>query len=185
MQYSPSVKIFFPEEINYPSLPDDLIEVADEDFQAAMTRPHLSSLDVVGGKMVIRAPGSAQLLAQAKAEQASKMTEACRAAMTGGFPSSALGGAHTYPSAATDQANLNACVIASLLSAAKADWRISFWCADPRGHWALINHTAKQIQQVHADWLTAHQGHQARNQQLQAEIAKAKTVEAVQAIAWD
>jgi len=183
MRYSKSIGTFFPEEIKYPKLPDDLIKVSNKDYQAAMKRHPLATMDVVKGKLVIRAPAAAELLATAKAAQASKISEACRMAMIAGFSSSALGGVHTYPSAATDQANLNACAIASMLAA--KDWRTSFWCADPRGHWALLHHTATQIQQVHADWLTAHQGHQARNQQLQAEIAKAKTVEAVQAIAWD
>ena len=59
-------------------------------------------------------------LADAQATQTSLLSAACAAAIVAGFQSSALGVPYTYPSKATDQANLSASVISALLAAAAA-----------------------------------------------------------------
>jgi hypothetical protein len=43
MRYSPEQKIFFPEEINYPNLPGDVITVSETDFHSAINRPARAS----------------------------------------------------------------------------------------------------------------------------------------------
>ncbi|MFO0447955.1 MAG: hypothetical protein ACK52I_04575, partial [Pseudomonadota bacterium] len=38
MRYSPSLKGFFPETINYPNLPQDLVTISDADYQLVMQK---------------------------------------------------------------------------------------------------------------------------------------------------
>jgi hypothetical protein len=52
-------------------------------------------------------PVVAGTLEQAKATQTAAIRKACRAAMSGGFQSAALGTIHTYPTEPMDQINLN------------------------------------------------------------------------------
>lgn len=53
MQYSKTTGCFYPQDISYRELPDDLTEVSDADFQAAMARSPNETLDVANGKIVI------------------------------------------------------------------------------------------------------------------------------------
>ena len=62
IQYSPSTGNFYPDEIDYSSLPDDLIEVDDDDFTAAMGRPAGHAFQFVDGQLVITAPTPTPLL---------------------------------------------------------------------------------------------------------------------------
>ncbi len=126
----------------------------------------------------------AMSLVQAISAQTNMLTQAAQVAMTGGFTSSALGSAYTYPSALTDQINLSASVTASLLPNLPSTWTTEFSCADSIGTWADRPHTAAQIQQVGVDaktWIT-NQRNQLKT--LLAQVAAATTVAAVQAISW-
>ncbi|MEW9585523.1 hypothetical protein [Paraburkholderia sp. DGU8] len=129
-------------------------------------------------------PSTAELLDDAKASQTAIVSQACQDAIVAGFSSSALGSAHTYPAKSTDQQNLNASVVASILPGVAADWTTPFWCADGSGTWAYVMHTAAQIQQVGQDGKAAILACLTKNQQLASEIDAATTVEAVQAIQW-
>lgn len=130
------------------------------------------------------APTAAQLLAQAQAAQIGAITQACAASITIGFASSALGAAHTYPSGLTDQANLAANVVSSLLPGLPSTWTTPQLCCDANGVWAYVAHTAAQIQQVGSDGKAAILGYLTKKASLQAEIEAATTVSAVQAIVW-
>jgi hypothetical protein len=126
----------------------------------------------------------AAALAAAKASQTAVVSAACQSAIVAGFSSSALGTAHTYPAKPTDQQNLNASVVASILPGVAADWTTPFWCADGSGAWAYVMHTAAQIQQVGQDGKAAILACLTKNQQLAMQIDAATTVEAVKAITW-
>lgn len=132
----------------------------------------------------VPAPTAAQLLAQAQAAQIGIITQACAAAITSGFSSSALGSAHTYPSGLTDQANLAANVVSSLLPGLPSTWTTPQICCDANGVWAYVAHTAAQIHQVGSDGKAAILGYLTKKASLQAEIEAATTVSAVQAITW-
>ena len=132
---------------------------------------------------IVSAPAT-QLLAQAQAAQIAIITQACAGAITGGFSSSALGSAHTYPSGLTDQANLAANVVSSLLPGLPSTWTTPQICSDANGVWAYVAHTAAQIQQVGSDGKAAILASLAKKASLQAEIEAATTVAAVQAIVW-
>ncbi len=137
----------------------------------------------LSGGAIVAAP-AAQLLAQAQAAQISAITQACAAAITSGFASSALGSAHTYPSGLTDQANLAANVLSSLLPGLPSTWTTPQLCCDPEGVWAYREHTAAQIQQVGADWRSFSSSCLLKKKALEDKIKLAKTVGKVQSLAW-
>jgi hypothetical protein len=131
------------------------------------------------------APASpAPSLAQAQATQAAIIKAACQAQIVSGFTSLALGSAHTYPSQMTDQQNLTASVLASLLPNLAAGWTTPFWCQNSSGTWAQVQHTAAQIQQVGLDGKTAVTNAITKSADLQAQIQAATSVAQVQAIVW-
>lgn len=112
-------------------------------------------------------------LAQAQASQAAMIKEACAAAITAGFSSSALGSAHNYGSQTTDQANIDrACVGGGGL-----------WCING-GAWSLVTHTASQAQVARADLWAHIQASQTKYAGLLGQISGATTVSAVQAVSW-
>lgn len=132
---------------------------------------------------IVSAPAT-QLLAQAQAAQIAIITQACAGAITGGFSSSALGSAHTYPSQPNDQSNLIGAATASQSPTLPAGWTCNFWCADSTGAWALRAHTAAQIQQVLADGVAAREALSTKLAALVAQVEAATTVAAVQSIVW-
>jgi hypothetical protein len=136
----------------------------------------------VGG--AIQAIPAATLLATAKAAQSAILTASCAKAITGGFISSALGTANTYPSTLTDQHNLSGSVIASLIPSLPSTWTTKFWVMDSSGAWSFAAHTAAQIQQAGLDgkaWVTTQQENL---DSLKAQVKAATTVTAVQAVVW-
>jgi len=130
-------------------------------------------------------PAPALTLAQAQAAQISTVTAACAAAIVAGFASSALGAEHSYPSQMTDQQNLSASVLASLLPNLPTGWTTPFWCADTNGNWSYASHTAAQIQQAGQDGKAAIVAAIQKKEGLVAQINAAATVTAVQAINWN
>ncbi len=123
-------------------------------------------------------------LAQPQAAQIAILRAAAAAAITGGYQSSALGAAHTYPSTTNDQINMLGSVAASMLPSLPAGWTTEFWCADSTGAWAFQPHTAAQIQAAGNDgkaWVTACQTKLAT---LAAEVTAATTLAAVRGVVW-
>jgi hypothetical protein len=105
-----------------------------------------------------------------------ELNAACRAAIIGGFTSSALGAPHRYDSEEVDQLNL--------IGAVATGGDLVYRCTDALGvkDWRL--HTAAQLHQVLADG-AARKGallHQASS--LKAQAAEATTYELLQAIVW-
>lgn len=119
-----------------------------------------------------------------KAQQTASVREACQQAIFAGFASDALGASHTYPAKATDQTNLQASVLASLLPGNAADWTTPFWCADASGAWAYVSHTAVQIQQAGRDGKAAILAALVKCQSLEAAISAATAPAQVQAVLW-
>lgn len=52
-RFSKSTGCFYPFDYNYGALPDDIIEVPQEDYEAASTRNPGDTLDVVDGRVVV------------------------------------------------------------------------------------------------------------------------------------
>lgn len=66
MRFSKKTGCFYPEDIRYEDLPDDLIDVPQEDFDAAMARSPGDMFDVVNGRVVV-VPKPAPTIAETKA----------------------------------------------------------------------------------------------------------------------
>jgi hypothetical protein len=122
------------------------------------------------------APLAAQAptLAQVQATQSAAMQTACKAAIEGGFTSSALGSAYTYPSDPNTQTNIS-------LAAANGGPLV---CQSSGAVWGLMTHTPAQALQVQKDMATHIQVQQTTYWGLIAEINAATAVAAVQAISW-
>lgn len=120
----------------------------------------------------------------ARAQKSTAISCACKTHILAGFESSALGAAYHYPAKTTDQQNLASSVLASLLPGLPTHWTTPFWCADTSGEWAFRPHTVAQIQQVGQDAKAAILWAMAKNEQLQAAIAAATTLDDLEAITW-
>lgn len=159
------------------------IEITDDQYRACLVSQ--GAFVVKNGALADAPPLDAGVaLANAQAAQVVVLSGACKAAIYAGFASTALGEAYTYPAKDTDQQNLNASVVASLLPGLAADWATPFWCADTQGAWAFRMHSAAQIQQVGKDGKAAILAAMSKNQALADQVAAAATVAAVQAIVW-
>ena len=66
MRFAKSTGCFYPKDVDYPELPVDIIDVPQEDFDAAMSRNPGDTLDVVDGRVVI-IPKPAATLAELQA----------------------------------------------------------------------------------------------------------------------
>jgi hypothetical protein len=114
-------------------------------------------------------------VAQAQTDQIATLRTACANAIAGGFSSSALGSAYSYPSDPISQSNMN--TIAGSPSGG------SLWCGEG-GVWTLKAHTQSQAQAVLAAFVTWLNACQSQLATLTAEVNAATTVAAVQAITW-
>ena len=138
------------------------------DFDAAVAADRASSLT----------------FGQVQTATANALTRACAAAITGGFTSSALGTAHLYGSKTTDQANLEADMMA-VSQTGGASLTVDLACsADAGATWAVVSHTNVQVGQVWSDFRAWRIACQAKRRTLQAQLAAATTVAVVQAIVW-
>lgn len=119
-----------------------------------------------------------------KARRVQLLRDVCEATITGGFKSSALGAAHTYPSDIKAQINLMGSVTDSIMPDVPANWTTPFWVCDAAGVWAWKMHDAAQIQQAGRDG----KAHVVSCQTLLAELTEAvlaaATAEAVASVEW-
>lgn len=109
---------------------------------------------------------------------------ACEAKITGGFISSALGGAHTYPSDIKAQINLMGSVADSIMPGLPANWTTPFWVCDAGGVWAWKMHNADQIQQAGRDGKAHVVECQSTLAALSDAVSAAETLEEVQDVVW-
>ncbi len=188
MKFSNTTKCFYPEDIAYPNLPEDLIDVTPAQYAEASARGSNDALDVIDGQLVVVPAPSltvAESLASAKSAKASELSAACAKAIVNGFTSSALGSAHIYPSDQNDQANLNANVVSSLLPNLPTNWTTPQLCCDSAGVWTYRAHSMSQIQQVGVDGKAAVLLQLAHHVDRRAALQAVTTVEAVNAIVWE
>jgi hypothetical protein len=187
MKFSKSTGCFYPEGIDYPSLPSDLIDVEQDDYDSAMARPLGATLDVIDGQLVIVPAPSltpAESLAAAKSAKSTELSTACAAAITNGFTSTALGASHTYPSDQSDQANLSANVLSSLLPNLPGDWVTLQLCCDADGVWSYRQHTVAQIQQVGTDGKAAVLAKLTHHAALREAVQAVESLDEVALISW-
>lgn len=56
MRFSPSTQCFYPDDVTYPDLPTDVMDVTIDEFHAALNRSPGSPLSIVDGNLVIGSP---------------------------------------------------------------------------------------------------------------------------------
>ncbi|WYW01035.1 tail fiber protein [Pseudomonas phage vB_PpuM-Aura] len=111
------------------------------------------------------------------------IAKACAVAITSGFVSTALGKSYTYPSKVTDQANLTASVVDSLLSKDE-NWQTPFWCTDSDNVSQYRMHNKDQIQKVGQDAKSFILDTLVKKDQLENQIKVAETREQLNVIVW-
>jgi len=125
----------------------------------------------------------AAALAAARAAKRDELIAACIAAITAGFTSDALGSNHFYPCQATDQTNLAAVVIESLLTPEQTEKLFPFWCYDG-ATWERREHTHAQIRAVGLAAVPHVRDKQDRLRDLRLQVLAATTVEQINGIVW-
>ena len=186
MFYSKTTGGFYTREIHGGNIPGDVVQVTTDEH-AALIAAQSSGKRIIAdasGKPIAVWPDSLLTLDQTKEAHLSALSAACRSQILDGFLSDALGALHAYPAKETDQSNLSASVLASLMPGNTADWTTPFWCQDEAGEWAFVPHTAAQIQQVGRDAKAATLAAMLKNETLAAQVRAATTIAAVKAIVW-
>lgn len=126
---------------------------------------------------------SAAALATARATKRDELIAACVAAITSGFTSDALGANHFYPCQATDQTNLAAVVIESMLTGEQTEKLFPFWCYDG-STWERREHTHTQIRAVGLAAVPHVRDKQDHLRDLRLQVLAATTVEQINGIVW-
>jgi hypothetical protein len=170
----------------YPTLEDGDVSLRQVGISIVIAKWNTAKLGTQPTQTQLEAAWPAAQLAAAKTQQEAILYDACGAAITGGFISSALGSPHTYPSTLTDQHNLDGSVVSSLLPNLPSTWTTEFWVMDSSGVWTFANHTVSQIQQAGLDgkaWVTTNQN-KLRTLMAQLKSTSTSTPAEVQAIVW-
>ena len=183
--YAKSTGGFYDSAIHGTNIPADAID----ESKWSMAHAQLMDAQASGKTIIADAEGhpiavepiSLMTLGQVQVARVTTISTACASALTTGFPSSALGTAHIYPSQDDDQRNLQSAVSAAV--AAPSNWTTPIWCAS-NDAWSFTAHTAAQVQQVNADWLAHRVAAQQKYADLIARINAATNIAEVQAIDW-
>lgn len=163
------------------SVTTNTLNVTDAQWMAILTTPGYSVRD--GGLVEPQPPSADALLAAAQEVQIGKNNSACAAVIVAGFVSGALGAAHTYPCALTDQHNLASAVYGSLMPGIAADWVTPLKCANGND-WSYVEHTAAQVQKVAQDAKNAITAQLTHNDALRKQVMSATQIADVQAVNW-
>lgn len=176
---------FYDTEIN-AAIPKTAVKISDELYQELIKGQAQGGTIIMdpNGQPALRIPTDADQLVDIKTCKLAELETACAAQIAAGFTSSALGERFSYPAKPTDQSNLQASVLASILPGVDESWTTPFWCADAGGKWAYQAHTAAQIQQVGVDGKNAINAAIAQKIVLEQQVEAAKTAAEVAAIIW-
>ena len=164
-----------------PAYPSGCVAITDDQWMDFISNPGMRQWN---GTSVVTYVAPPPGLSTVQANKIASLSASCATQITAGYTSSALGSAHTYPSKPTDQSNMTASVVASLIPNLPSTWTTQFWCQDSTGTWAMVAHTATQIQQAGQDGKAAILAAQVKNSNLAAQVMAATTVAAVNAINW-
>lgn len=184
MKFSSSTLSFYDEEIA-EEFPGDAVDVTDVEFaQIMLAFNEGSTIEADSEGRPIAVPVPPPSLDDLRASAVKAITGACNAQIVGGFISAALGAPHLYPSKATDQLNLTANVVSSIMPGVGPGWMTPQLCADASGAWAYRPHSAAQIQTVGVDAKAAIAACLLRKDALIAEIEAADSAEDIAAVSW-
>ena len=133
-------------------------------------------------------PSNEPSLTKLKADKLQELSWACEVQIVAGFKSAALGDQYHYPAKLSDQVNLSASVLDSIVPGLPENWTTPFWCAvDPEvpETWAYRPHTAQQIQGVGRDGKASNLQALGRKATLDAQVAAATSPAELAAITWE
>lgn len=182
MRFSKTTGCFYPNSINYSTLPADIVDVIDSYYEIASTRNLGDTLDVIDGKVVI-VPKPAKTLEKLKSDKQSEIKTSASTAIVSGIASSVLGTAHNYPTTIIDQQNLNGLITESLLPISGDEYK--FWCADELGVWARRIHTKTQIQALGLEFSAHVKSQQAKYEQKLLAIDNVTNSTELDSITWN
>lgn len=135
---------------------------------------------VTEAELAARFPNyGAQRLSERRAARDGAARDRTRDEIVAGFTSDALGAPHLYPSNETDQQNLTANVVSSMLPDVDGAWRTHQLCADGNGVWTYREHSAAQIQHVGRDAKARVLACLTRGAELRAAIAASSNPESI------
>jgi hypothetical protein len=185
MFYSKSTGGFYTPEL-HPEMPDDAVEVDDSEYTALMQAQEKGQVIIgnLAGRPIAVDAWQAMSLEQARADKLAELAALCAAEITAGIESGALGEKHIYPSLQTDQANLTASVVASILPGVDDKWVTPILCRNPAGLWAYRDHTARQVQQVGNDMKNVILTARVKRAKLADVAMTASSIAALRAIKW-
>jgi hypothetical protein len=182
--YSPSEAAFFDSSV-HSVIPKDAIRISDVLYETLLKGRSVGQIIVLDGSgMPALSDPAPASLDELKAAKLAELETACATEIAAGFTSDALGEVYTYPAKPTDQSNLQASVLASILPGVDEKWTTPFWCADAQGKWAYQAHTVTQIQQVGVDGKNAINAAIAQKIVLEQQVVAAKTAAEVATITW-
>lgn len=157
-----------------------VIDITDSQWLTCLGAP--GQCRVSKGTLVQMPPPSAEaLLDEAKANTINALNSACQSSILAGFTSSSVGVDSFYPTTDTDQRNLQSSALAAAWNVDTQNWHVPLWCRQGDA-WAYVGHTARQVQQVNADWVAFRTASQQKYADAIARVRAATTIDAVQAI---
>lgn len=177
LYFSKTTNGFYDDALS-PERPADAVTITAAQHSAllaAQAAGHILGADASGQPQALAAA-----LDQLRTAKAAELRRACRAALLGGFTSSALGAIRAYPSTPSDQQNLSDALLTALPS---PSLETPLWCTNSAG-WAFQPHTALQVGQVHSDWVTFRIAQQRKLLLLQTSTDTAASAQALAAITW-
>ncbi len=158
-------------------IPADAVEITEAEHAAllaAQSAGKIIQADASGHPVAVDPPPPT--LESVKVSKTAAINDACRAAIVGGFTSSALGAHHTYDSELEDQLNL--------IGAVGLGSNLPYRCADAAGVKEFRLHTAAQLKQVAADGAAIKLAALEHAATLKAQVQAAADVAAVEAVVW-
>ncbi|ATR85171.1 hypothetical protein CS390_22945 [Pseudomonas sp. HLS-6] len=183
--YSPSTGCTYIKEIHGLELPDDAVPIPEERYLSVIAhagpgqiRGH--GLDGLPTLLNIPQPSEAERNEGIHRQQYAAINSACKAAITAGFTSDALGTSHHYTSQLEDQLNLTGVILAGQDTL--------YACRDESGAKDFRLHTFAQIRQVGDDFtlfkLQLLQKANQLKQQLDQALAS-EELAALEAVTWE
>lgn len=183
--YSPTTGSTYLPSIHEGMIPEDAVPIDEPRFLSVIANPpagKVRSHDEHGLPFLLDAPlpDTEEQISARYYERYAAINEACEAAITSGFWSSALGQQHQYASQLDDQLNLTGAILAGVDT--------PFACRDSQGVKDFRPHTIVQLRQVGDDFtsvkLALLQKANSLKQLLDQALA-AKDPDALNAVVWE
>ena len=174
MRFSKTTGGFYPEELKYAELPDDIVTISNDDHQRALTRAPDEEFEIVKGKVVIIKPKKATVKELTDASKLPQLAS-IKLAYTSASNENILYNDHLY---STDDFSCNK--IAQYIALGVLP--NGFAWLDENNYSVVLS--IPELSELLNAVLTRNQELFTKYQNLKKQILNAKTVTAVQAVVW-